>query len=41
MTGCMKGYLCVMLDCLRNAIVSVSGVKTFIDTIFVMDYNAL
>lgn len=39
--GCKEGYLCVMLDCSRNAIMSISGVKSFIDKISAMGYNAL
>ena len=36
-----SGYLCVMLDCSRNAVMSVEGVKSFIDKISAMGYNAL
>lgn len=37
----MKGYLCVMLDCSRNAVMSLEGLKSFIDKISAMGYNAL
>lgn len=36
-----KGYLCVMLDCSRNAVMSVDGVKDFIDKLSALGYNAL
>ena len=37
----LEGYLCVMLDCSRNAVMSVDGLKAFIDKLSVMGYNAL
>ena len=36
-----NGYLCVMLDCSRNAVMSVDGVKDFIDKLATMGYNSL
>lgn len=36
-----KGYFCVMLDCSRNAVMSVEGVKNFIDKLSLMGYNSL
>lgn len=36
-----KGYLCVMLDCSRNAVMNVEFVKDFIDKISQMGYNAI
>lgn len=36
-----NGTLCVMLDCSRNAVMSVDGVKDFIDKLSLMGYNAL
>ena len=35
-----KGYFCVMLDCSRNAVMSVDGVKDFIDKLSIMGYNS-
>ncbi len=35
------GCLCVLLDCSRNAVMSLSGVKGLIDTISALGYNAL
>ena len=37
----IRGNLCVMLDCSRNAVMSVEGVKNFIDKISIMGYNSL
>ncbi len=35
------GYLCVMLDCSRNAVMSVEGVKDFIEKLSALGYNSL
>ena len=36
-----KGYLGVMLDCSRNAVMKHSAVKRFIDCLEKMGYNTL
>ncbi len=36
-----KGNLCVMLDCSRSAVMSVEGVKEFIDKLSIMGYDSL